>query len=193
MVDSVLMQSKIDKCLELLSPFQPIFDHTLTTFGNTSAVVHRINTSNSAPVKSRPYRAFSVELRTIQDQLFYMLPKGVALQSSSRRSSPVVLVQVKDGFWRFRINYRRQYNVTKKDVYPLPRIENALDTLEGSKFLNIDLRSGDWQPAVDENEREKTGFVTPDTIEEFRLMTFGLCNARGTVEQTTYSLLRGFK
>lgn len=100
----------------------------------------------------------------------------------------------KDGTWRFCVDYRNLNAVTKKDVYPLPRIDDALDCLHGAKyFSSIELRSGYWQITVDEMDREKTTFITPDGLYQFKVMPFGLCNAPATFERMMHSLLQGFK
>ena len=75
-----------------------------------------------------------------------MLEKGVIREYSSPWSSPVVLVRKKDGTTRFCADYRRLNEVTRKDSYPLPRMEDCFDTLTGSKFFStMDLASGYWQ------------------------------------------------
>ncbi|UYV71998.1 K02A2.6-like [Cordylochernes scorpioides] len=71
----------------------------------------------------------------------------------------------KDGSWRFCVDYRRLNKITKKDVYPLPRIDDTLDCLRGARFYSsMDLQSGYWQIDVEESDREKTAFITPDGL-----------------------------
>lgn len=82
----------------------------------------------------------------------------------------------------------------KKDVYPVPPIDDALNCLHGSKYLSsIDLRSSYWQISVYEMEREKAEFVTLDGLYHFKIMPFGLCNAPATFERMMDFLLRGYK
>ncbi|GBM83446.1 Uncharacterized protein K02A2.6 [Araneus ventricosus] len=116
------------------------------------------------------------------------------INTESPWSSPVVLVKKKNGEWRFCVDYRRLNKVTKKDVYPLPRIDDALDCLAGARiFSMMDLKSGYWQVELDDKDREKTAFVTPDGLLEFKVMPFGLCNAPASFERMMDSVLRGLK
>ena len=103
---------------------------------------------------------------------------GVVKPSTSPWASPVVLVPKKDGSYRFCIDYRRLNSVTRKDVYPLPRIDDILDTLGGMKFFSsLDLASGYWQIGMDSESRAKSAFVTHRGLYEFTRMPFGMCNA----------------
>ncbi|GBN89139.1 Transposon Ty3-I Gag-Pol polyprotein [Araneus ventricosus] len=94
-----------------------------------------------------------------------MLKEDVIQPSDSPWSSPIVLVKKKNGEWRFCVDYRRLNKITKKGVYPLPRIDDALDCLSGAKIFSImDLKSGYWQIEVDEKDSKKTAFVISDGL-----------------------------
>lgn len=157
-------------------------------------VKHRINTGDHPAVSQKFYRVSPTERRVIQEEVDKMLEKDVIKESESPWSSPVVLVKKKDGSWRFCVDYRRLNSITKKDVYPLPRIDDTLDCLSGAAyFSSMDLQSGYWQIEVDEADREKTAFITPEGLYEFKVMPFGLCNAPATFERMMDNLLRHLK
>lgn len=157
-------------------------------------VKHKITTENHTAISQRPYRVSPTERRIINDEVNKMLKRDIIRPSESPWSSPVVLVRKKDGSWRFCVDYRRLNKVTKKDVYPLPRIDDTLDCLKGARyFSSMDLYSGYWQIEVDEADREKTAFVTSEGLYEFKVMPFGLCNAPATFERTMDNLLRHLK
>ena len=114
-----------------------------------------------------------------------MLDAGAIRESQSPFSSNVVLVRKKDGSLRFCIDYRKLNNRTVKDAYYLPRIEETIDTLSGSKYFSkLDLRSGYWQVGVKESDKMKTAFsVGPLGFFECNRMAFGLCNAPASFQR----------
>ena len=104
-----------------------------------------------------------------------MLQNGVVRPSTSPWASPIVLVKKKDGGTRFCVDYRKLNDVTRKDAYPLPRIDETLDALAGAKlFSTWDLASGYWQVEMEDADRGKTAFATRHSLFEFQVMAFGL-------------------
>ena len=98
------------------------------------------------------------------------------------------------GSFRFCIDYRKVNAVSRKDAYPLPRIDDILDTLAGSKWFSaLDLLSGYWQVEVSPEDREKTAFCTHEGLFEFRIMPFGLCNAPATFQRLMDAVLAGLQ
>ena len=114
-----------------------------------------------------------------------MLETGVIVSSKSPFSSPIVMVPKKDGTNRMCIHYRKINEITVEDAYPLPRISQTSDALQGAGFFSaLDLASGYWPVLVAREDRHKTAFCTPDGgLFEFVKMPFGLTNASATFQR----------
>ena len=117
--------------------------------------------------------------REAQQAMEEMHNAGMIEPSLSPWASPVVLVRKKDGTTRFCVDYRKLNHVTKKDSYPLPRIDDTLEALAGAKwFSSLDLKSGYWQVEL-HSDKEKTAFTAGRGLWQ-RVMPFVLCNAPAT-------------
>ena len=97
-----------------------------------------------------------------------------------------------DGSLRFCMDYRKLNDVTLKDSYPHPRIEDSVEALSGAKwFSTLDLKSGYWQIELDEKAKEKTAFSIGTGLWQFTVMPFGLSNAPTTFERLMEQALAG--
>ncbi|KAK8558553.1 hypothetical protein V6N12_041854 [Hibiscus sabdariffa] len=132
----------------------------------------------SAPVSMAPYRMAPKELKELKVQLQELLDRGFIRPSSSPWGAPVLFVKKKDGSLRLCIDYRKLNNLTVKNKYPLPRIDDLFDQFRGATvFLKIDLRSGYYQLKVKDSDVAKTAIRTRYGHYEFLVMPFGLTNA----------------
>ena len=152
----------------------------------------QIHMGNQPAIKQQ-VRRYPAARREEERQLVEdMLAIRIIQESNSAWSSLTVLVKKKDGTTRFCIDYRRLNQVTKVDAYPLPHIEDSLNTLNGARFsCSFDLASGYWPVEMDAADWEKTAFVTQGGLYEFRVMPFGLVNTPAMFERLMERVLRG--
>ncbi|GJX61738.1 putative reverse transcriptase domain-containing protein [Tanacetum coccineum] len=132
----------------------------------------------AAPVARAPYRLAPAEMQELSTQLQELSDRGFIRPSSSPWGAPVLFVKKKDGSFRMCIDYRELNKLTVKNRYPLPRIDDLFDQLQGSRvYSKIDLRSSYHQLIVHEEDISKTTFRTRYGHYEFQVMLLGLTNA----------------
>ena len=160
--------------------------------GDTDVVRMKIDTREVRP-KRQPARRMPPAVRQeVARQLQEMQDNGIIEPSKSPWASPVVLVRKRDGSHRFCVDYRGLNSVTIPDNFPLPRIDDLLDQLGESKYFStIDLAAGFWQIRMHPLSQEKTAFVVPQGLYEFRVMPFGLTNAPGVFQRLMQQVLVG--
>ena len=195
--DSVthISTSEAQRLADFLNLYADVFAATSNDMGRTDLVQHTIDTGKAYPIMQGPRRVPVHKKHIVQEEVDKMLQKGVIEPSNGQWSSPIVLVTKKDGTTRFCVDYRRLNDVTRKDAYPLPRIEDNLDALQGSKYFStLDLLTGFWQVEVAPQDRDKTAFtVGGDGQYRFLTMPFGLCNAPGTFQRLMEQVLQGLQ
>ncbi|KAI2646047.1 Retrovirus-related Pol polyprotein [Labeo rohita] len=180
------------KLWTVLERHHAVFATSAHDVGQTQLVQHCIDTGNAHPIRQRPRRLPPTRQAAADRCLEEMKAAGIIEPSESPWASPVVLVPKKDGSWRFCVDFRQLNEVTIKDSYPLPRVDESLDKIAGSKWFSLlDLRSGYWQVALSADARPKTAFTTGMGLWQFRTMPFGLCNAPATFERLMEQVLQG--
>nr|GFB47655.1 putative reverse transcriptase domain-containing protein [Tanacetum cinerariifolium] len=133
---------------------------------------------SAAPVARAPYRLAPSEMKELAEQLMELSDKVFIRPSSSPWGAPVLFIKKKDGSFRMCIDYRELNKLTVKNRYPLPRIDDLFDQLQGSSvYSKIDLRSGYHQLRVREDDIPKIAFRTRYGHYEFQVMPFDLANA----------------
>lgn len=168
----------------LLYKYQSVFSAHDGDLGCTNLISHDIPLLDDVPVRQRYRRIPPSEYEAVKAHINQLLESQVIRESSSPYASPIVLVRKKDGSLRMCVDYRPLNGKTRKDAFPLPRIEESLDALSGARwFSTIDLASGYNQVPVLEKDRPKTAFCTPFGLFEFNRMPFGLCNAPSTFQR----------
>ena len=189
---SGLSREECAKLKTILHHFSDVISVGDGDLGRTNVLRHTINSGDTPPVHQPARRLPFHQRDVVQKMIQGMLQQGIIEPSGGAWASPIVLVRKKDGSYRFCVDFRRLNSVTKKDVHPLPRIDDALDTLSGSKwFSTLDLASGYWQVEMDPADKEKTAFITPFGLHQFRVMPFGLTNAPSTFQRLMSMVLVG--
>ena len=181
---SVLNEQEQARVKSLLDQYHAVFSSHDGDLGCTSLLAHDIPLLDNVPVRQRYRRIPPSEYEAAKAHINQLLESEVIRESSSPYASPIVLVRKKDGSLRLCVDYRLLNSKTRKDAFPLPRIEESLDALSGAQwFSTLDLASGYNQVPVTEEDRPKTAFCTPFGLFEFNRMPFGLCNAPSTFQR----------
>jgi hypothetical protein len=161
---------KVFKTPDSLPPSRE-YDHTITLLTGTT------------PVNLRPYRYSPLQKDEIERQVQDMLKSGIITRSVSPFASPVLLLKKKDGSWRFCVDYRKLNDITVKNKFPMPIIDEFLDELSGATYFSkLDMASGFHQIRMAEADELKTALKTHHGHFQFRVMPFGLTNAPATFQ-----------
>jgi deoxyuridine 5'-triphosphate nucleotidohydrolase len=168
-------ESERRQIAQLLRQYEDLFSAKPSV---TSAGLFTFDTRQAKPIRLPPFRTSpqedAVQLQTIKE----MLDANVIEPSSSPWGARGFFVKKKDGSLRWVIDYRQLNAVTVRDAFPLPRIEDCLDQLQGSQYFStLDLKSGYWQVPIDPETRPQTAFNTKFGVYHFLVMPFGLANA----------------
>ncbi|GJU06661.1 reverse transcriptase domain-containing protein [Tanacetum coccineum] len=181
--DKILMNVKVGEPkigdISVVREYVDVFPEDLPGLPPLRQVEFRIDlVAGATPVARSPYRLAPSEMQELSSQLQELQDKGFIRPSHSPWGAPVLFVKKKDGSFRMCIDYRELNKLTVKNRYPLPRIDDLFDQLQGARYFSkIDLRSGYHQLRVNEEDISKTAFRTRYGHFEFTVMPFGLTNA----------------
>ena len=189
-----LTQEQKSTLFDLLVSYKDIFVGPDGKFGRTKLVKHKIDTGDHKPIKIPPRRLPFAQREIVEKEIQKMLDNNIIESSESPWSAPLLLVEKKDKSWRFCVDYRQLNKVTKKDAYPLPRIDESLDALAGASwFSTLDLVSGYWQCEMEDKDKPKTAFTTHMGLFQFQVLPFGISNAPSCYERLMELVLRGLR
>ena len=184
---SSAIQSSVDPLTqarrEMLAEFKDVFPEKLPDgLPPERAIDHKIELVPGSTPPSRPtIRLSTPELAELKRQLTELEAAGRIQESKSPYGAPILFVKKKSGEMRMCIDYRALNNITVKNKYPLPRVDELFDQLQGAKYFSkFDLRSGYHQIRIDKNDVAKTAFRTRYGHYEFLVLPFGLTNAPAT-------------
>ncbi|XP_068237201.1 uncharacterized protein [Palaemon carinicauda] len=167
--------------------YLPTSDHPKRIKG----IQHKIRLREETPISQRPYRMSPRQQQQLKTEVAYLLKHGLAEESHSEWASPCILVDKPDGSARMCTDYRKVNNVTIKDSYPMPRVEDIIDNVAKFPFLSkIDLLKGYYQIELDKDSRNIAAFVTPHGLYNYKVMPFGLCNAPLTFQRQMNYILK---
>ena len=171
--------------------YHDIFSLDKNEMGCTDAAEYIIELLDEEPFKERFWRIAPPLLDEVREHLQEMLDGGAIRPLQSTWCNAVVLVRKKDGGLRFCIDFRRLNARTKKDSYPLPQMQETMESLVRARFFStMDLKSRFWQVKMSEKSRQYTAFTIGSMgIFEFLQMPYGLCNAPVTFQRLMQNCL----
>ena len=193
---SNLSSTERSELVDLLLAHYDEFQWDSDTIGRTHLVEHTIETGDARPIVQRQYPIPTVAKEAMREQVKDMRKKGFIRESYSAWRSPVLLIKKvgENGevTYRFCIDLRKVNDETVKDRYLLPRIDETVDALSGSKFFStMDVDRAFWQVGLKEEHKCKTAFAVDGQLWEFNVMPFGASNAPATFQRLMDRVLRG--
>ena len=173
-----------DAACQLLAKYHHVFSLDPAELGCTHSTEHIIKVTDDTPFKERFRRIPPPLVEEVRNHLREMLESGTIRPSQSAWCNAMVLVQKKNSGLRFWIDFCHLNACTKKDSYPLPRIQEAMASLVGTgHFSSLDLKSRFWQIKMDKASKQYTAFTVGNLgLFDFNRMPFGLCNAPATFQ-----------
>lgn len=190
---SITKQDVPDELQEVLQEYAHCFVEVTGLGCVNIGVQHEIPVRDMEPIRSRPYRLTWEEEAHLMKEVTRLLDLGLISPSNGQWTSPIFFVKKKDGQLRLVVDYRKLNERTIKDAYPLPQIDNLLDSMGGARFFStLDAASGYWQIPMTQEASERSGFVCPFGTFTWNVMSFGLTSAPSTFQRTMNTILQPF-
>ncbi|GBG80545.1 hypothetical protein CBR_g31005 [Chara braunii] len=178
---------------EILKDYKGAISLMDTDIGLSLVMQHEIQTGNHPPIHCKPYRYSLVERKTTLERIREFEANVWIEPSTGPWSFPVVLVPEKNGSIRICIDYHKLNDITIKDVYPLPRIDDLLDAIGcANYFSKFDIRHGFHHILVKEEDRQKTAFVLFEGTWQWVRCPMGICNVPATFQRAMNMTFQNF-
>ncbi|CAM4944387.1 unnamed protein product [Rotaria socialis] len=189
LIEHIRDEKQREQILKILWKYGKLFDISEPSKIDIT-LKNAIDTGTHRPIHTPPYRKSNKDQETLNKETDKLLKNGIIEHSTSPWSSPVVLVKKKDGTTRFCVDYRRLNQITTKDAFPLPRIDDIYDQLtKATHFTKFDFKSGYFQVPLDKADRPKTAFSTRDGHFQFKVLPQGLTNGPPTFQRIVNQIL----
>ena len=182
------MQKEI---LRRLSKYPSVFE---SVPGRTNLIQYDIDVGESNPVKLPPYRVNPQKQQLVEKELEYMLEHGLIKRTFSQWGSPITLQPKPDGKVMFFIDFRKVNTLTKADTYPLPRMNDSVDRIDGATFISkVDLVKGYWQVPLTDRAKEIASYVANGSVYQCQAMPYDLQNAPATFQRLMDQVVDGLQ
>ena len=183
--DTDLTEVEKDLVRLLVDEYRDVIADDLSDLPGTSIIKHHIEIQPGVkPIRSKPYPCPVGLKPEVRKQLDEMLKAGVIEPAHGEWTSPIVMVRKRDASWRFCVDFRRLNAVTVKESFPMASVDEAVEKLHGKRYFSLlDLFSGFWQVALDEESRDKSAFITDQGCFRFTRMPMGLQGSPATMQR----------
>jgi transposase InsO family protein/predicted aspartyl protease len=192
-LDPSVPESTVIALEQLLNKYPQAFSVNELDLGWTDKVKHTIDTGKNPPARQGLRKVPMAQRSIIDKHIDEQLKQGIIEPAQSAFAANLVIVKKHDGTTRCCVDYRGLNLITKRDAYPLPRMDQCLDALGGDNywFSVCDMRSGYYQVAMAEGDRDKTAFISHRGLHRYKVMPMGLVNAPSTFQRLMDLVMSG--